>query len=60
MDIEFSPLLMLFYQFKLLTRALWFDDINTREERKVIDWLALISDLFEHFLELSDEKSVHL
>lgn len=30
-DIEFSPLLMLFYQFKLLPRALWFDATNTRE-----------------------------
>lgn len=29
-DIEFSSLLMLFYIFKLLPRALWFDDINTR------------------------------
>lgn len=29
-DIEFSPLLMLFYLFKLLPRAFWFDDINTR------------------------------
>lgn len=46
-DIEFSPLLMLFYRFKLLPIALWFDDINTREEMKVIDRLALIRDLFE-------------
>lgn len=53
-DIEFSPLLMLSYQFKLSPRALWFDDINKREERKVIDRLALIRDLFEQFLQLSE------
>lgn len=50
LGIEFFPLVMPVYRFKFLLRAIRFDDINTREERKAIDRLAPIRDMFEKFV----------
>lgn len=47
---EFFPLVMPVYRCKFLLRAIRFDDINTREERKAIDRLAPIRDMFEKFV----------
>lgn len=51
LGIEFFPLVMPLYRFKFLLRALRFDNIHTREDRKLIDRLAPIRDIFEEFVE---------
>lgn len=49
--VEFFPLAMSLRRFKFLLRAIRLDDINTREERKVLDRLAPVRDIFEQFVE---------
>lgn len=51
LGIEFHPLVMSQYRFKFLLRALRFDDINTREDRKLMDRLAPIRDMFKRFVQ---------
>lgn len=49
--IEFFRVVMNIKRFRFLLRALRFDDITTREERKEVDKLAPIREVFESFNE---------
>lgn len=49
--IEFFRLAMSLKRFRLLLRAMRFDDIRTRDHRKTTDKLAPIRSIFEQFVE---------
>lgn len=49
--VEFFGVCMSLKRFKFLLRALRFDDLNTRNETKLLDNLAPIRDVFESFVE---------
>lgn len=56
--IEFFRLAMSLRRFKLLLRALRFDDIRTRPQRKVNDKLAPVRRVFEQFVQKCQENYV--
>lgn len=49
--VEIFPLVMSRNRLSFLLRALRFDNITTRQERKLHDKLAAVRDLFEEFNE---------
>lgn len=54
--VEYFRLTMNQERFRFLLRALRFDDISTREQRKRLDKLAPIRDIFENFVKQCREN----
>lgn len=52
------PLVMSLFRFKFLLRALRFDDLNSREDRKLLDKLAPIREIFEKFVDNCNKNEI--